>query len=308
MKKRFIILLVFFIGFLFCLYYSVNFDKSVDELIPKYTNAASRFIEVDNMNVHYRDEGDGPPVLLIHGTNASLHTWEGWVKALKANYRLIRLDMPGCGLTGPKPDGKYGITDIAQFVDNFVNKVGIDHFSIVGNSLGGQISWNYAVMFPDKVEKLILIDARGLPRDEASPFMVKLQKIPITKDLFTFITPRFAVEYGVKRVYGNDKLITDDIVERYFDLILRKGNRRAVSHMLNGTDTYSLVPRLKELKIPTLIMWGAKDVWILPKYAHQFKELIPNSKIIIYPELGHIPMEEAPNKTAMDANQFLSSS
>ncbi len=286
---------------------SINLDLPMDELKTKYANKASRFITVDGMDVHYRDEGnkEGEIILLLHGVNASLHTWEGWVQVLKQDYRVISLDLPGYGLTGPDPKKRYSLADAAKFVALFVQALSLEKFTIAGNSRGGGISWNYAVLYPEKVQRLVLVDAAGIKEKGQRPFMLKLQSLPVLKDLSKVITPRFAVEYAVNQVYGNSDKVNDEIVDRYFALLRRAGNREANTDVLNSNSSKEFIPMLKELTMPTLIMWGEKDVWIVPEYAQKFKELIKHAELIMYPELGHIPMEEAPAKTVTDFIQFL---
>lgn len=280
-------------------------DKTLAELTPLYANEASRFVAVDGMEVHYRDEGSGPVLLLLHGSNASLHTWDGWVQELQSNYRLIRLDLPGHGLTGPHPENRYHWAEAARFVDRFVQKLGVDRFVIVGNSMGGGIAWNYALAFPRKVEKLVLLDARGIPPQEPLPFAFRAYSVPGLNTLLTAFTPRWIVAKSVREVYGDPSKVSEALIDRYFDLGLREGNRSATAYRMSHLDAYEALPRLAELKLPTLILWGEKDTWILPKYGHEFARRIPGAKLILYPGLGHVPMEEAPQETARDVRAFL---
>lgn len=280
-------------------------DKTLAELTPLYANEASRFVAVDGMEVHYRDEGSGPVLLLLHGSNASLHTWDGWVQELQSNYRLIRLDLPGHGLTGPHPENRYHWAEAARFVDHFVQKLGVDRFVIVGNSMGGGIAWNYALAFAQKVEKLVLLDARGIPPQEPLPFAFRAYSVPGLNGLLTVFTPRWIVAQSLRDVYGEASKVSEALIDRYFDLGLREGNRRATAYRMSHLDTYEALPRLAELKLPTLILWGEKDTWILPKYGHEFARRIAGAKLILYPGLGHVPMEEAPQETARDVRAFL---
>ncbi len=282
-------------------------DKTVAELRSFYANEASRFVAVDGMEVHYRDEGRGPVLLLLHGSNASLHTWEGWVRELKSDYRLIRLDLPGHGLTGPHPENRYHWAEAAQFVDHFAQKLKLDRYVVVGNSMGGGIAWNYALAFPQKVEKLVLIGARGIPPKEPLPLAFRAYGWPGFNALLTVFTPRWMVAQSVREVYGDPDKVSEALIDRYFDLGLREGNRGATAYRMSHLDTYQATPRLAELKVPTLILWGEKDTWILPKYGHEFARRIPGAKLVLYPGLGHVPMEEAPEETAREVRAFLKS-
>lgn len=295
----------FFIGCLWlsgCGFYQ---DVPIDQLKSLYTNQQSKFIDVDGMAVHYRIEGQGPELVLLHGSSASLHTWQGWVDALKDSYTLISLDLPGHGLTGPHPDNKYDSVSTAQFVDHFAMALGLESFALAGNSRGGNIAWNYAVLNPSKVSALILVDAAGVPSDEDIPAIFKLYQISVLKGLLSVFTPQFMVRNSIEDVYGDPSKVTTPMVQQYHDLLLRQGNRQATVERFDPVQINNLFSRITEIKAPTLILWGAKDTWILPKYAARFAELIEGSEVIMYPTLGHVPMEEAPLKTANDVRAFL---
>src|SRR4051812_41345985 len=141
-------------------------DIPLQDLKAKYANSESKFIQIDSMNVHYRIEGQGKPIVLIHGTGACLQSWDEWTDTLKKYYKVVRLDMPGFGLTGPRGDKDYSIKTYVAFLDEFLKAKGIDSFALAGNSLGGEIAWNYAAAFPGKVTHLILVDPGGFYLDK----------------------------------------------------------------------------------------------------------------------------------------------
>lgn len=280
-------------------------DVPFHQLKSLYANQQSKFIDIDGMSVHYRIEGQGPKLVLLHGSSASLHTWEGWVDALKDSYTIISLDLPGHGLTGPHPDNLYDAISSAKFIDHFSRALELESFALAGNSRGGNIAWNYAVLHPNKVSALILVDASGLPSEDDIPFIFKFYQIPILKELLTIFTPQFMVRNSIEDVYGEPNLVTDTMVQQYHDLLLMQGNRQATVERFDPAQFKNLYSRITEIKIPTLILWGTKDTWILPKYAARFKTLIEGSKVIMYQSLGHVPMEEAPLKTSNDVRSFL---
>lgn len=279
-------------------------DIPVEELKKQYANEHSKFIEINGMNVHYRDEGEGIPLVLIHGTSSSLHTWDGWVSQLQGNFRIIRLDLPGFGLTGPDPKHDYSMDSYVSFMKTFLEKLNIDSCYMAGSSLGGYITWNVASAYPDLVKKMILIDAAGYPFDpNAIPFVFRLARSPIAPILY-HVTPRFFIAQNIKEVYGNDSMITDAIIDRYYNLNLREGNRGAFLDLANSFQ-FDRYEKLKTIKTPTLIMWGEKDIWVNPNLAKHFNQDLSNSSLIMYPGVGHIPMEEIPVRTAEDAKLFL---
>lgn len=275
------------------------------QLEQKYTDAHSRFTEIDGLRVHYRDQGTGPALVLVHGSNAALQTWDGWTEVLSQDFRVIALDLPGHGLTGPDPKGRYDWISMAALVDDLTTQLGLSSFSIAGNSMGGAVAWNYAVMYPAKVEKLILLDSRGYPSEEPMPAIFKAYATPILGHLLTRITPRSAIAASLAKVYGDPETLDEDQVTLYHELTLRAGNREATRQRLSSPSNDRLLPRIGTITAPTLIMWGKADSWILPKYAANFLRDIENSSLRMYDGLGHAPMEEAPELTARDARAFL---
>lgn len=277
-------------------------DIPMEEIKAKYADETSQYIEIDGLNVHYKQEGSGPDLLLLHGTASSLHTWDGWVNELKNDFRITRLDLPAFGLTGANPAGNYSMNFYTAFLDEFINKLKLDTIYLAGNSLGGGISWSYTLNYPEKVKKLILLDAAGYPTGK-TPFVFKLAKNDVTAGLLKNFTPRSFIEKNIKEVYYDDSKITDKLVDRYYELALAPGNRQAFVDRARTQMTYDY-KRIPEIKTPTLIMWGQYDEWIDADNAHAFEKDLPNSELIIY-EAGHVPMEELPSKTAKDAMNFL---
>ena len=206
---------------------AVYSDIPVEDLKKKYANEFSKFVEVDGMQVHYRDEGEGTPIVLIHGTGSSLHTWNDWTEKLTENYRVIRMDLPAFGLTGPNKDADYSIKKYTDFLNRFLSKINIDNFHLAGNSLGGNIAWNYAAEHPEKVQKLILVDASGLPTNKPQPWIFKMAKTPVLNSLFLYMTPRMVIKDNMEQVYEDDTKITDALITRYHEMALREGNRKA---------------------------------------------------------------------------------
>ncbi len=279
-------------------------DKSVEELKEKYAYDNSQFVEVDGLNVHYRINGEGFPVVLIHGTAASLHTWEGWTKVLKDNFKVISLDLPAFGLIHSNATGNYSLDYYSDFLEAFLTKIGVDTFALAGNSLGGAIAWRYTTKFPQKVKKMILIDAAGYPFKKTPSLPFKLAKSPFWSKIMLHFTPKPLLKKSILEVFSQDDKVTDELVNRYYDLSLREGNRKAFIDRVRN-EKYTNPELIKGIKTPTLILWGEGDVWIPLENAYQFEKDIENSKLIIYENAGHIPMEEIPMPTVLDAREFL---
>lgn len=214
---------------------NVRTDLSLDELKPKYQSAASKFALIDDVNVHYRDEGSGPPLVLVHGTSSSLHTWDGWVAKLSPHRRVIRLDLPGYGLTGPAPDHDYSAARYARVVAKLLDHLGIERADIAGSSLGGRVTMTFALDYPARVRKLVLIDAAGLS-GQRLPGIFRLARTPVLNRLLRWVTPRMIVKKNVAEVYGEPSRVTDELVDRYYDLLRREGNRQAtIDRSLHGS-------------------------------------------------------------------------
>lgn len=287
-------------------------DTDAAQMEAKYSNAASRFEVLEpGLRVHYRDEGNrnGRVIVLIHGSNASLHTWEKWVAILGKDYRIISLDLPGHGLTGKNPAGVYDNTSYVDVVDRLLVKLDIDKAVIGGNSMGGGVSWLYTIRHPDKVEALLLVDASGQPYAKSGeiPLGFRLMRTPVLKEAARFIAPRSIFESSVKTSMNVQSKIDDELIDRYWELNRYPGNREATMQRFSTPN--SMTPGTKEtlanIKVPVLILWGARDNLIPVSSAKWFAQAIPQARVIIYPDVGHIAMEEIPQKSAADVKSWL---
>ena len=289
-KKRYVGIIILFILAIFL--YSP--DIPLNELKKTYANQFSKFIEIEGMNVHYRDEGEGEVILLIHGTGASLHTWDKWTDELKKKYRVVRLDLPAYGLTGPHPKNKYSIPDYSNFLNSFTESLGIKNFILAGNSLGGAIAWYYASEHKEKVKLLSLLNPGGFSNtNDDSPLVFKLARAPIIKDILRYVTPRFFVKNTLKEVYYDKSKLTNNKIDTYRDMILRENNRESfiTRSALKPKDHTG---RLQLITAPTQILWGNEDAWIPVENAVLFEKFIPITRVDIMKKTGHIPMEERP--------------
>ncbi|MFT5886249.1 MAG: pimeloyl-ACP methyl ester carboxylesterase [Arcticibacterium sp.] len=284
-------------------------DIPLEDLKAKYAPAPSQFIGIDGMDVHFRDEGpssDSIPLVLIHGTGASLHTYEPWVQTLKEKRRVLRMDLPAFGLTGPLPSRDYSLSNYVRFIKNFLDAKGITKCHLAGNSLGGLIAWGFTAEHPEMVEKLILIDAAGYPmKSKSVPIAFKIAQTPLLNKVMTFITPRFMVKSSVENVYADKSLINDALLDRYFELTLRAGNRQALVDRMTMVIDSIPIDRVKNIQQSTLVLWGAKDYLIPVSEASRFHEDLPNDTLVILPSAGHVPMEEQPEESLAALMSFL---
>ncbi|WP_374569500.1 alpha/beta fold hydrolase [Ideonella sp.] len=288
-------------------------DRPVETLVARWAPAPSDFVEVKGQMVHLRDEGprnDQAPIVLIHGTSASLHTWEGWVAALKTQRRVISFDLPGFGLTGPFT-GDYAHDDyrgdaLARFTLDLMDQLHVQHAVLAGNSLGGEVAWRVASLAPARVDKLVLVDAAGydfVPED--MPVGFRLARLPVVSALSEWFLPRGMVEASVQSVYGEPAKVTAALVDRYFELTLREGNRHALRLRMQQLEMGQDAARIAALKQPTLILWGGRDRLIPPPNGQRFARDIAGSRLVVFPELGHVPHEEDPARTVEVVKDFL---
>ncbi len=291
-------------------------DRPVETLVARWAPAPSDFVELGGQLVHLRDEGprDDPlPIVLVHGTGASLHTWDGWTKALvRQGRRVIRFDLPAFGLTGPFTgrwaEEPYHGDTYARFTLALLDHLQVPRAVVGGNSLGGEVAWRTAHTAPQRVAALVLVDAAGpafVP--ESMPLGFVVARTPVLRTLTEWTLPRSLVEESVRNVYGDPSRVTPELVDRYFELTLREGNRRALVQRLALMVSGEHAERIAALRMPTLILWGGRDRLIPPAIGREFQRLIPGSRLVEFAELGHVPHEEDPVRSVAPVLEFLSS-
>lgn len=289
-------------------------DRPVESLVARWAPPPSEFIQVKGQVVHVRDEGprtDPTPILLIHGTSASLHTWEGWTRVLKTQRRVISFDLPGFGLTGPftgPPYAELGYRgdNYARFVVDLMDQLKVPRAVLAGNSLGGEVAWRTAVFAPERVDRLVLIDSSG-PRfePESIPPGFRIARIPVLNRAAEHLLPRAAVSGSLASLYGDPSRVTPELVDRYFELTLREGNRRALGERMAVLEEDLNPERLTQVRQPTLILWGSRDRLIPPRTAEALQGAIAGSRVVVLRGLGHVPHEEDPAASLEAARAFL---
>ena len=277
------------------------------DLLFKYTTDASRFLVIDNMMIHYRDEGEGDVILLLHGAFSSLHTFNDWNKQLKKHYRVVRLDLMGFGLTGPNDANDYSIENHVRVLKTFLNILKIEKCHIVGNSLGGWLAWEFSYRYPKKVDKLVLIDSAGFLEEENDPLPYKFARTPVFGKIIKYVVRPQILEQFLRQVYFDQSKVTEQLITRYYELFTREGNPDAFLNFVNNPMPDNTAA-LKHITNETLILWGREDMWIPVHNAYRFHSLLINSKLKIYPKVGHLPMEEIPEESLLDVMNFLENS
>lgn len=301
--------------------FSYRPDIPAGEAEAKYLTPESEIISIMDAQVHIRDRGKGIPVFLIHGSFASLHTWDAWEAVLSKKYRIISMDLPGHGLTGPNRSQDYSQNYYRDLVFALADTLEIDTFYVAGNSMGGNVALRMALEKPERIKKLILVDAAGsIPSPQKDtvakpmpatakgrPWIFNVIANPIGGKLMTSFTPRYLFKLNLKQVYGNENLITDIVTDRYYELLRREGNREATLKRLSGGMNLSGQSGNQEIKCPTLIIWGKKDRWIPLKNGELLNSQIKNSRLVVFPKAGHVPHEEIPDETVETVLEFLES-
>jgi pimeloyl-ACP methyl ester carboxylesterase len=283
-------------------------DKKIEALMPIYANKESKFMPVLGMQVHYRMEGldtDTVPLVFIHGTSASLHTWDSLTLLLKNKKKIIRFDLPAFGLTGPNKENTYNADVYNIFVDSVLEALHVKSCIIAGNSLGGSIAWHYALYNKSRVQQLILLDASGYPKkNEKGSLGFKIASMPIINNLLLWVTPKFLVKKSLEGVFVDKQKINEESINRYHNLLLREGNRKAALSIFKAGFTPNPAP-IKTIDIPTLIIWGDQDQLINVSNAYLFNKDIKGSQLVVLKNVGHTPMEETPTKVATAISAFL---
>lgn len=282
-------------------------------LEAKYATPPSKFVMLpDGARAHYRDRGprDAQVLVLLHGSNASLFTWEPWAKALSDRFRVVTVDLPGHGLTGAVPNHDYSQKGMSDFVNEFVDKLGLGKFALGGNSMGGGIAAYYAETHPDRLTHLILIDAGGMPvkQGDRIPMAFKLLGQPWMRPVLLHITPRSLVSEGLNDAIVRKSILTDAMIDEYWDFARMEGTREATAERFSQpfTGRSYIKDHIGAITMPTLILWGEEDHLVPVAAAHEFNDAIPHSKLIVYPATGHIPMEEVAQQSAADVRAFVS--
>ena len=285
-------------------------DTDRSAMIRKYGTPPSQFVSLrPGLTVHYRDEGpsDAPVVMLLHGSNADLHTWDAWTADLVRDHRVIRFDQIGHGLTGADPADDYAPQTFAGDVGRMADKLGVGRFVLAGNSMGGGIALRFTLAHPERVAGLVLIDSVGAPRlgKAAGNIGFAVARNPVGSWLMTRITPRSIVAKSLLQTVRNQAIVSEAMIDRYWELLRFPGNRAATVVRFSQPMTPFAATSLARLPMPVLIQWGADDP-LIPLAAGQWlHRAIPGSRMIVYPRIGHIPMEEAVARTVLDLRGWL---
>ncbi len=281
-------------------------DLSRETLDTRYLAAATDMREVAGTRLHVRDTGprEGRAVIMIHGVASSLHTWQPWATALEDDFRVIRFDLPGSGLSPPDPTGDYTDTRTVAILDALMDDLGVQRAALIGNSLGGRIAWTFAATHPARVDWLVLVSPDGFA---SPPFEYgKPTEISPVFDLVEYVLPRFFLRSSLEGAYADPARIDEATLTRYHDLLRAPGARAALLDRFRQTVLVDPVPLLTKMDMPVLLLWGEEDGFIPISNAQDYLAALPDARLVRLPAIGHVPMEEAPAVSLVPVRAFLS--
>lgn len=278
----------------------------VEVLDPIEVKTNGTFVDIgDGIYVHYKEYGQGEPLLLIHGYTSSSYTWTDVAPELAKHYRVITPDVVGFGLSSKPVDGNYNYEGFSNYMVAFLDKIGLDKVYIAGNSMGGGISIQFALDHPERVKKMVLIDSAGISHGR-KPIIFGILSTPVINSFFGSLNSPFftAISFRLMAFY-DDSLVTPEKAEAYFQPFRTKGALNAAARTMKENDWGELEEQFAEISVPTLIIWGDKDAIIAPPIAYVFNKKIPGSTLLMLEKCGHMPQEEMPAKTAEAMIGFL---
>ena len=280
-------------------------DKGRSILQAKYLNTPGDIVEILGTHLHVRDSGPktSPAIILLHGFGSSLQTWDAWASVLQKDYRVVRFDLPGSGLSEPDPTGDYTDARTLALIGALMDRLQIDQARVIGNSIGGRIAWKFAAEYPQRVRKLVLISPDGFA--SAGFGYGDKHTVPASIKLMRYFLPRTLVRQSIASAYGNPSALTEETLDRYYDLMRAPGVRQAMIERMEQTFLLDPEPLLRKISAPTLLVWGEKDALIPFGNADDYLRAIRDARLVSFPELGHVPQEEAPALSVQPVQSFL---
>ncbi|MFM8846056.1 MAG: alpha/beta fold hydrolase [Gammaproteobacteria bacterium] len=281
-------------------------DVPASEVEAKWATPPSKFVVIDGVRLHYRDEGSGPAVVLLHANYSSLFMWEPWAAKLRDHYRVIRVDLPAHGLTGPEPSGNYTLERIQALFERFVDERGLQRFTVVGTSIGGTVAMRYTAAHPERIERLVLISPGSLEarvRGRTTP-----ANVPRVADILGYVTPKAFTRFLLTNDYGDPARLTDAVTDEWYEMWMREGNRLAMINLLRQYVSGGVEDKIRAVKVPVLLIWGEKNQRVPLALAYETRKLLENSpevKLEVLPGIGHMLVQEAPAASAQLIRRYL---
>jgi pimeloyl-ACP methyl ester carboxylesterase len=280
-------------------------DADRAALEARYAAPPSAFVTLEGVRLHVRDTGprNGPPVLLLHGFGSSLHTWDQWAALLEADRRVIRLDLPGFGLTGADPTGDYSDLRAVALLEGLLDRLGVAQADVVGSSMGGRIAWRFAAERPARVRRLVLMAPDGFA--SAGFTYDRPAGVPLLMRALPYTLPMPLLRGGVAPAYADAASLTESALERYRDMMIAPGVRQAILDRMAAHVLVPPEPFLRRIAAPTLLLWGDADRMVPAAHAADYARELRDSRTVVLPGLGHVPMEEDPPRALAPVTAFL---
>jgi pimeloyl-ACP methyl ester carboxylesterase len=248
---------------------------------------------------------------MVHGLSASLQTWEPWVARLGGHYRIVTLDLPGHGLTRAPAGYRPTTRGYADLVDTLARRLDLGPYVVVGNSMGGAVAWEDALRHRDDVRGLVLVDAAGWPEQRRqhgdAPMIFRVLASPLGRRLLRDVDTRSMAADGLRAAYVDPARVTPALVDRYVELSRAPGHRDIRLSIVTRGPGKETRATFKTLNLPTLVMHGMDDRLIPFTDGQAFAATIPGARLVAYPGVGHVPMEQIPDRSAADLKAFLDS-
>ena len=285
-------------------------DVSFDEVRASIPNAEySHFADIDGMRVHYQEKGTGRPLVLLHGFTSSTYSWKDVFEPLSQSFHVVAVDLKGFGFSG-KPDGDYSRRAQAMLVGHLLDYLKIEKAWFCGNSMGGEIALDIALVNPQRVTGLILIDSAGVEVPGSGSLAPGYLLIPVVGRVLTALalSSNRLVRQGLEKSFYDRTKVTNERVANYYRPLQTRGGQLAAVRARTQADQFPIEEDLSRIKVPTLIIWGAEDQLIPLEAGRKMSSLIKDSRLVIFQSCGHLPQEEMPTRVVDETTKFIAES
>lgn len=282
----------------------VWFTRTPEPAAPPAPSASERQVEAAGMIWRVREDGpqDAPTIVLMHGFSHSLESFDGWAEELSDSYRVIRFDLPGHGVTGPRTDNAYSNEDTTRQVAGLLDALDLDRFVVGGSSLGGLVAWRYAAANPNQVAGLVLVSPGGYSINNVGDEPIE---VPVPVQLYLRLAPDAGVRMATQALYGDPSRLREERVAQIGQMMRQPGVGEALITRLTQFTLPDPDPVLATVQAPALIVWGGADTVIPASHGPRFVTAMPDARLIVYEGTGHVVMEEIPGRSAADVRAFL---
>jgi pimeloyl-ACP methyl ester carboxylesterase len=280
---------------------------TLEQLREKYQDRQSRYTTIGGMEVHYKDEGKGPVLLLVHGSSSTMKTWDAMAPLLRKNYRVIRYDVPGVGLSGDVPDQAVATIKPEAIAEQLLAQLGVTKVTVIGVSSGGTLGSFLAAKRPDLVERLIISNAPSDPVDTSH--MVPTEswaKAQADAKATGFQNAFFWSEF-LSYFAGDARRIDVATRAHFYDFNRRTPHKNFIAMIAKVADAPKARAAMAAVRAPTLLIWGGSDALLPPSAGRTLLRYLSATDVsIVYmPDVGHFPPIETPERFARIATDWI---